>query len=151
MRNIEHSGSLSWLKHLTTEVIMSFFCPECQHNCLFFVPQVSARPQKTSPTRSKTCGQSAAQTLEGRTLWPVQMGRSQVTVGECHIPARLAQPSVQCLYGQSSTSQNYQSLSLLQLPPSSITALCNCYSKLSWRVNCSLLAYQIKLGGLTFF
>lgn len=34
----------------------------------FFLLQVSVPPQKTSPTRSRTCGQSAAQTLEGRTL-----------------------------------------------------------------------------------
>lgn len=102
--------------------VLSCFCPECQHNCfccvVFLLMQVSVRPQKTSPTRSRTCGQSAAQTLEGRTLWPVQMGRSQATVGECHIPARLAKPSVQCLSGLNSISQSYQSLSLPQLPPS---------------------------------
>lgn len=62
--------------------------------CLFFLRQVSVQPQKTSPTRSRTCGQSAAQISEGRTPWPVQMGRSQAMVGECHIPARLAKPSV---------------------------------------------------------
>lgn len=63
----------------------------------FLLLQVSVQPQKTSPTRSRTCGQSAARTLEGRTLSPVQMGRSQATVGECHIPARPAKPSVHCL------------------------------------------------------
>lgn len=96
----------------------------------FFLLQVSVPPQKTSPTRSRTCGQSAAQTLEGRTLWPVQMGRSQAMVGECHIPARLAKPSVQCLSCLNSSSQNYQSLSPSQLPLSLITVLvlksCNC-------------------------
>lgn len=124
LRNTEHAASLSWLlRHLTVKVILSCFCPECQYNCFLFVSlfrvlQVSVQPQKTSPTRLRTCGQSAAQTLEGRTLWPVQMGRSQATVGECHIPARLAKPSVHCLSARNSVSQSYQSLSLLQLPPS---------------------------------
>lgn len=58
-------------------------------------PQGSARPRKTFPTRSRTCGRSAARTLGGRTLSPVQMGRSRATVGERHIPAGLPQPSVQ--------------------------------------------------------
>lgn len=102
------------------EVFYCVFCCYdlgCQPNCFFFfLLQVSVPPQKTSPTRSRTCGQSAAQTLEGRTLWPVQMGRSQATVGECHIPARPAKPSVQCLSCLNSSSQNYQSLSPSQLP-----------------------------------
>lgn len=57
-------------------------------------PQGSAQPRKTFPTRSRTCGRSAARTSAGRTLSPVQMGRSRATVGECHIPTRLPQPSV---------------------------------------------------------
>lgn len=110
-------------------------------NTAVFMPQVSAQPQKTSPTRSRTCGQSAAQTLEERTLWPVQMGRSQATVGECHIPARLAKPSVRCLPGENSRSQSYQSLSPPQLPPNCV--ICSTVVFFHWdlkeSVKCSVL------------
>lgn len=99
------------------ELLLSWKSTQLLFCCPLFL-QVSAQPQKTSPTRLRTCGQSAARTLEGRTLWLVQMGRSQATVGECHIPARLAKPSVLCLSGLNSIRQSYQSLSLLQLPPS---------------------------------
>lgn len=95
--DIEHAGSVFWLlKHFA---VLSCLCPEHDSFFLFvfLLLQVSVQPQKTSPTRSRTCGQSAARTLEGRTLSPVQMGRSQATVGECHIPARPAKPSVHCL------------------------------------------------------
>lgn len=117
LRDIEHAAPV--FDCYQAEVFYCAFCffdLDCQLNTFFFLLQVSVQPQKTSPTRSRTCGQSAAQTLEGRTLWPVQMGRSQATVGECHIPARLAKPSVQCLSRLNSSSQNYQSLSPSQLP-----------------------------------
>lgn len=53
------------------------FCP---HRVL----QVSVRPQKTSQTRSRTCGPSAAQISAGRTPWPVLMARSRVMVGQLY-------------------------------------------------------------------
>lgn len=56
--------------------------------------QESVQPRKTSPTRSRICGQNAAPISEGRILWRVQMGRSRVTVGDCHISTRLAELSL---------------------------------------------------------
>lgn len=116
LRNIERIGSFFFFFFLVAYV-------QNVNSTVFVLPffsliQASVQPPKTSPIRLRTCGQSAAQTLEGKTLWRVQMGRSQATVGECHIPARLAVPSVQCLSALTIIIQSYQSLSLAQLPPS---------------------------------
>lgn len=106
---------LPFLSHFIVNVTLSCFWCECQTS-LCLCPQVSVQLQKTSPTRSRTCDQSAAQTLVGRTQWPVQMGKRPATVGQCHIPSRLAKLDVQCVCGQNSISQSYQSLSSQQLP-----------------------------------
>lgn len=46
-KNIEHAGCV-FLKYFTVEVILSCFCPECQHNCFCVVVFPAAGISATS-------------------------------------------------------------------------------------------------------